>query len=157
MTCTKDCSVCLEPFSWASESTELYCSPCGLFCESGHFICTSDFTNYCMENVFPAVFNVRDKRGKISCPVNGCSAFFDSAHAFHILPVRERNRYLGLLGEVVSLVLPALTELGRTLQSLLNLCCPHCKNTIGMALDAFATPLHLSFFRVFLCSHSPPS
>eukprot|EP01031_Cornospumella_fuschlensis_P027789 gene27789-33564_t len=75
------CCICLDSFTLSSQSDlkNPFASFHGCFCSSGHFCCKQDLLQYCSENVFPTVFDLKSKEAQtaaalrdmlvLSCPV----------------------------------------------------------------------------------------
>lgn len=98
-----------------------------------HFYCPDRAipAQYCTENIFPSIFVIREKQGKVPCPCENCSAPFDPLSLYEVLPEREKLRYETLLKEVVAEVLPILSDFAKSLRELLVLSCPNCQVAVG--------------------------
>jgi len=81
---------------------------------------------YLAENVFPAVFRLRESRCAVACPAEHCACNFNSLSLLRFMPPRERARYISLIADVVSAI-PRFRMLRFAILDVMTLKCPTCK------------------------------
>ena len=129
------CIVCLEAFAVTNAN--------GISCPNDHFLCQSDLVSYLAENVFPAVFRLRESRCAISCPADNCPCSFNSLHLFRFMPPRERARYMSLITDVVSGI-SRFRMLRSAILDVMTLKCPSCKTPVDPFPDACSAVMCLN-------------
>eukprot|EP01031_Cornospumella_fuschlensis_P028652 gene28652-34594_t len=152
------CCICLDSFTLSSESDlkSPFASIHGCFCSSGHFCCKQDLLQYCSENVFPTVFDLKSKEGKVSCPRSECSDFFDSLTIYENLDELQKIRYINIFREVILPSYPLLAQTAAALRDMLVLSCPVCHVAIDPTPDACSAVQCLScgFYYCNFCFQS---
>jgi hypothetical protein len=100
-------------------------------------------SQYLAENVFPAVFKMRETRCAIPCPAENCRSKFNPLHVYHRMPNRERARYKSIMDDVTSNI-PSLQMLRSALLDVMTLKCPSCSVPVDPFPDACSAVMCLN-------------